>query len=94
MNKDLRTDYQALYDFEKALRKYCDELLYDTKTLVRETDGVVGSVWAGDQANRFKDLVDENTHAINKDVEELLRLADVIHEAAMKLEQARAKNIL
>ena len=92
-DKKLSTDYNALFKFAKELDKFCDYLQEDVNELKRETDDVCAYSWKGEQADEFQMVVNDNSYAIEKDIEELRDLIDKIKDSAEKLRIAAGHKI-
>lgn len=92
-DKKLSTDYNALFKFAKELDKFCDYLQEDVSELQRETDYVTSYSWKGEQADEFQMVVNDNSDAIEKDINELRDLIEKIKESAEKLRIASGHKI-
>ena len=87
------TNYQDLEKFHKELLRYIDELQRQLKSLQNETDYITSAAWKGEQAEKFKYVLDENIDSINKNIVRLTTLANNVDKAAKDLKIALSRKI-
>jgi uncharacterized protein YukE len=88
----IQTDFKELYRFSKELNRFADELEYQIKKLVNETNSVTAYSWQGRQADDFSALINDTERDLKKEIETLRELSIAIHEKARQLEAAAAVN--
>jgi len=82
------TDYKELYRFSKELNNFAEELEYQIKKLVNETNSLTSYSWQGRQADEFAALINDSEKDLKKEIDMLKELSEAIYEKARVLEVA------
>ena len=91
MATPIQTDYKELYKFAKELNRFADELEYQMKKLVSETNSVTAYSWQGRQAENFSALINDSEKDLRTEIATLRELVLAINEKAARIEEAHGK---
>ena len=86
MDKQIETNFRELYKFSQELNRFADELEYQIRKLVNETNSVTGYSWQGRQADEFSGLINDTEKDLQKEIATLRELSAAIYEKARELE--------